>query len=149
MFNFNPNDLYQDPALITNEEDGGEGGDDSSGGSGFNEPIMDMAVFGLVQSKIRDGERKFGVVPDPKEPYSESEGLRKGKGLLAHPALMKGAEFNGIADRKNNPNPPQNPEAEQHYEELRNEHALRLGQQLGKQQRHTKRLTVSSPRLTR
>lgn len=137
---FNPNDLYEEK----NQEDDDGSGSGSSGGSGFDEPIMDMAIFGLVQGRIREGEKKWGIVPDPREPHRESEGLRSGNRLRSHPLLSKAAEFNGI-DKNLNPNPMQNPEAEHNQEDLRNEHALRLGQQLGKKQR----LTVSAPRLTR
>jgi hypothetical protein len=147
MAMFDPKDLYEDPDLSADAEEGGDGGDDgsgSTGGSGFNEPILDMAIFGLVQAKIREGERKYGAIPDPKDPYTEDQGMRKGKRLRAHPLLSKAAEFSGI-DKKMNPNPKENAEAEKRYAELQLEYALRAQLTHSKQQR----LTISAPSLRR
>jgi hypothetical protein len=145
---FDPKDLYEEKNLLVNADDDGDGGDDSgsagsAGGSGFNEPILDMAIFGLVQAKIREGERKYGAIPDPKDPYTEDQGMRQGKRLRAHPLLSKAAEFSGV-DKKMNANPKENPEAEKKYAELQLEYALRA------QLTHSKKQTLtSSPRLTR
>jgi hypothetical protein len=112
------------------ESDEDDAGSDSAGSSGFSEPIMDMAIFGLVQAKIRQGERKFGAVPDPRDPYVAGD--EPGERLQSHPLLSKAAEFNGIADALNNPNPRRNPDSQKNFQDMRQENVLRASLKMNK-----------------
>jgi hypothetical protein len=69
-------------------------------------------------AQMREGERKFGRVPDTsllKESQNENV-LGAGSRLQAHPLLDK-PQFDGITP-KSNPSPEQNPEAAKNAEEL-------------------------------
>lgn len=111
-----------DSGSASGSDSGSEGGE-GSGGSGFIEPILDMAIFGFAHAEIREGERKFGRIPDPKDPYLQEEkhGKRAGKRLQSHPLLSNSAQFSGI-DKHLTPNPPDNPDAARtHEQQLQNQ----------------------------
>lgn len=74
----------------------------------------------IFLSQLREGEKKFGGVPDTpmtKDPQTTNT-LGAGELLQAHPLLNK-PQFDGI-DPKSNPNPVQNPEAVENVKQLQN-----------------------------
>jgi hypothetical protein len=94
----------------------------------LNGIIANNAVLGQTKDKIqvflkqlREGEKRFGRVPDTsltKETHNENA-LGAGDLLQAHPLLDK-PQFDGITP-KSNPNPNQNPDAAKNAEELQHQ----------------------------
>lgn len=80
--------------------------------------FSDRINFLLAQ--IREGEKKFGRVPDTSL-LKEKQGneLSAGEALKSHPLLNK-PQFDGMPP-KSNPNPQQDPKATENAEALRNE----------------------------
>lgn len=108
--------------LTAEEED-----DDSSGGdSGFNTPIIDLGLFEFtnfdLMEEIREQEQKYShlrvpITKDPNQKKEHHQGM--GKAPPTHPLFADSQQFAGIYDPKNNPSPPENPEASEKLNELR------------------------------
>lgn len=106
-------------------EEGDEGGDEGGEGKGGTTgPLIDPAIFGLVNHNflelIREFERKFseGWVPVTKEPPKEGQTGAYKQGPPPHPLLSQSSQFSGD-DRKLNANPNISEPAVDNYQELR------------------------------
>lgn len=83
----------------------------------------------VVLSEIREGEKKYGGVPETsllKDENRVANMLSAEDRLQAHPLLEKTPQFDGIPP-KSNPDPKQDPEAPENAERLQNQPQNRPG----------------------
>jgi hypothetical protein len=131
---FDPNEFLAANLQENADDDGsGSGTAGGSGASGFIEPVIDMALFGVALFAIREGEKQFGGVPDTKLETTKEAGTKLGKGLRSHPKLSQSAQFSGVAPKLNS-NPQEYPDAEKNHQEMDQQHQLDMqpGMKLGK-----------------
>lgn len=127
----------------TDEED-----DSDSGAAELDVEELNAYRFAYLKKHIREGEKKFGIVPYTEDPNSLLGKPRKtathGERPSMHPLLAESQEFSGVPP-KDNPVARDNPEASEKYQEARLENQLRA------QLTHSKKIrnTISSPTLRR
>lgn len=119
-----PFKLEKDKPFIAADEEAADEGGDEGGDAGAAGPLIDPAIFGLVNHHflelIREFERKFshGWVPITKEPQKHGPQSSYKNGPPPHPLLSQSSQFSGD-DKKLNANPTMSEPGEENYQELR------------------------------
>jgi len=132
--------------IIKKESD--EEDDSDSGAAELDVEELNAYRQAYLKKHIREGEKKFGIVPDTEDPNSLLGKPRKtasyGERPSMHPLLEKSQEFSGVPP-KDNPVPHDNPEANEKFQEARLENQLRAQLTNSKKIRNV----ISPPTLTR
>lgn len=103
-------DIKNEPLPLKDEDEGGEG----VSTAGID--IEDIAAWyaAMLKRQIRQGEKKFGAVPDTEDPslMGRRKGLTHefGERAKMHPLFRDSSHFSGI-DNKHNPSPSENPKS--------------------------------------